>query len=99
MGSRKDFETLIPDKIRNKFHNEGVPFSELRQASKTPENLIEAIYRYWRGGNVRIERTGTESQQKRKTFLTATVLVYCRMTAFILKIQPSGICGRLQHGT
>ena len=56
MGSRKDFETLIPDKIRKKLHNEGVPFSELRQASKTPENLIEAIYRYWRGGNVRIER-------------------------------------------
>ena len=56
MGSRKDFETLIPDKIRKKLRNDGVPFSELRQASKTPENLIEAIYRYWRGGNVRIER-------------------------------------------
>jgi len=56
MGSRKDFETLIPDKIRKKLHNEGVPFSELRQASKTPENLIETLYRYWRGGNVRIER-------------------------------------------
>ena len=89
MGSRKDFETLIPDKIRKKLRNDGVPFSELRQASKTPENLIEAIYR----------GTGTESRQKRKTFLTATVPVYCRMTVFILKIQPSGICGRLQPGT
>ena len=56
MGSRKDFETLIPDKIRKKLRDEGVPFSELRKASKTPENLIEAIYRYWRGGNARIER-------------------------------------------
>ena len=58
MGSREDFETLIPDKIRKKLQNDGVPFSELRQASKTPENLIEAIYRYWRGGNFRIERNG-----------------------------------------
>ena len=56
MGFRKDFENLIPDEIRKKLHNEGVPFSVLRQASKTPENLIEAIYRFWRGGNVRIER-------------------------------------------
>ena len=56
MDCREDFETLIPDKIRKILRYDGVPFSELRQASKTPENLIEAIYRYWRGGNVRIER-------------------------------------------
>jgi len=67
MDSLKDFTTLFPDKIRKRLHDDGVQFSELRHASETPENLIEAIYRYWRGGKARIERNGSGIQAVAKT--------------------------------
>ena len=47
---------MIPDPLNKKLQQDGVQFSELRQAGKTPENLIEAIYRFWRGGSIRVER-------------------------------------------
>ena len=56
MDSQEGFGSLIPENIKKKLHNGGVQFSELRQAGKTPENLIEAIYRFWRGGSIRVER-------------------------------------------
>jgi len=56
MISQEGFGTLIPDPLNNKLQQDGVQFSELRQAGKTPENLIEAIYRFWRGGSIRVER-------------------------------------------
>ena len=56
MISQESFGTLIPDPLNKKLQQDGVQFSELRQAGKTPENLIEAIYRFWRGGSIRVER-------------------------------------------
>ena len=56
MISQEGFGTLIPDPLNKKLQQDGVPFSELRQAGKTPENLIEAIYRFWRGGSISVER-------------------------------------------
>ncbi len=56
MISQESFGTLIPDPLNKKLQQDGVPFSELRQAGKTPENLIETIYRFWRGGSIRVER-------------------------------------------
>ena len=56
MISQEGFGTLIPDPLNKKLQQDGVQFSELRQAGKTPENLIEAIYRFWRGGSIRVER-------------------------------------------
>ena len=48
---------MIPENAQEKTPAmDGVQFSELRQAGKTPENLIEAIYRFWRGGSIRVER-------------------------------------------
>ena len=41
MDSQEGFGSLIPENIKKKLYNVGVQFSELRQASKTPENLIE----------------------------------------------------------
>ncbi len=56
MISHEGFGTLIPDPLNKKLQQDGVQFSELRQAGKTPENLIEEIYRFWRGGRIRVER-------------------------------------------
>jgi len=56
MISQEGFGTLIPDPLNKKLQQVGVQFSELRKAGKTPENLIEEIYRFWRGGSIRVER-------------------------------------------
>jgi len=56
MTSKESFGNLIPDPLSKKLQQDGVPFSELRQASLSPEILIEEIYRLWRSTNLRVER-------------------------------------------
>ena len=56
MISQESFGTLIPDPLSKKLQQDGVPFSELRQSRPASENLIETIYRFWRGGSIRVER-------------------------------------------
>jgi|TARA_B100000809_G_scaffold222592_1_gene231684 exodeoxyribonuclease-3 len=56
MDPKESFGNLIPDPLNKKLQQEGVPFSELRQASNVPEKLVEQIYRLWRSGTLRIER-------------------------------------------
>ena len=98
MISQEGFGTLIPDPLNKKLQQDGVQFSELRQAGKTPENLIEAIYRFWRGGSIRVERNWNGILDESEIVQYATVPVCCRMTGFILIPQPPGICGSLQPG-
>ena len=56
MISQESFGTLIPDPLNKKLQQDGVPFSELRQSSPASEKLVEQIYRFWRGGSIRVER-------------------------------------------
>jgi len=56
MNSDRSLEKLIPKEIKKKLRYAGVSFSELRQVSKKPEKLTEAIYSYWRRGEIRVER-------------------------------------------
>ena len=56
MISQESFGTLIPDPLSKKLQQDGVPFSELRQSSPASEKLVEQIYRFWRGGSIRVER-------------------------------------------
>ena len=56
MISQESFGTLIPDPLNKKLQQDSVPFSELRQSSPASEKLVEQIYRFWRGGSIRVER-------------------------------------------
>jgi len=77
MEPQESFGSLIPENIEKKLHNGGVQFSELRQAGKTPENLIEAIYRFWRGGRIRVERNWNGMLDE------AEIVLYCNSACLL----------------
>ena len=66
MDSQEGFGSLIPENINKKLHNGGVQFSELRQAGKTPDNLIETIYRFGAEEVSVLSETGMDYWMKRK---------------------------------
>ena len=56
MTSQESFGNLIQVPLRKKLLQDGVPFTELLQASLLPEKLVEEIYRLWRSADLRVER-------------------------------------------
>ena len=66
MDSQEGFGSLIPENIKKKLHNGGVPFSELRQAGKTPENLLRQYTVFGAAEASVLNETGTEYWMKRK---------------------------------
>ena len=56
MFEQEIFEKQIPNQVRKKLQQNGITFSELRNASHTPEKLVGEIYCHWRSGSLYIDR-------------------------------------------
>ncbi len=67
MANQEILQSLISDQVRKKLQKDGISFSEIRQASNTPEKLVEDIYCNWRSGKINVFRNWDgmlENQQK-----------------------------------
>ena len=77
MVNQEIFKSLISDQARKKLQQDSISFSELRQASNSPEKLVEDIYSNWRSGKINIYRNwdGMLDQPKKIPYSNSTCLL------------------------